>query len=127
MAEMADLGSEFDFGSYYTLNLKIDGFRDSFNNFINYYLTSIFSFIPDDLQLFETLKEKQQKEYANYFLNNPYQLAYNTIVGALREGSSVSPKDKLKEISNIQLADIQAYATYWRKRIFSEIFISGNL
>jgi len=36
------------------------------------------------------LKEKQKKEYANFFLNNPYQLAYDLAINALRDGSSTS-------------------------------------
>lgn len=95
MADMADLDSEFSFSSYFTLGISITGFRDSFDRFTSQYLKEILEFLPSDKQLFETLKEKQKKEYANYFLNNPYQLAYNTIVNALREGSSTSPLERL--------------------------------
>lgn len=56
MAEVAELDSYFDFGSYYTFNLKIYGFRDSFSSFINYYLNEILNFLPNDQQLFNTLK-----------------------------------------------------------------------
>ena len=56
MAEMAELDSEFYFGSYYTFNIKIVGFRDSFDRFINQYLSQILEFIPKDQQLFENLK-----------------------------------------------------------------------
>ena len=59
MAEMAELDSEFSFGSYYTLNIKINGFRDSFDRFTQQYLKQILSFVPTDAALFETLKEKQ--------------------------------------------------------------------
>jgi len=85
---MAELDSEFYFGSYYTFNIKIVGFRDSFDRFINQYLSQILEFVPKDQQLFENLKEKQKKEYSNYFLNNPYQIAYNSTMNAMREGAS---------------------------------------
>jgi len=38
---MAELDSEFYFGSYYTFSIKITGFRDSFDKFINEYLSKI--------------------------------------------------------------------------------------
>lgn len=38
VAEIAELESEFSFSSYFTLNLKITGFRDSFDRFTNQYL-----------------------------------------------------------------------------------------
>ena len=38
---MADLDSEFYFGSYFTFNITISGFRDSFDKFINEYLCKI--------------------------------------------------------------------------------------
>lgn len=103
MAEMADLESECSFGSYYTFNIKITGFRDSFDRFVNQYLQEITTFLPKDQQLFETLKEKNKKEYANYFLNTPYQLAFNAINQALRDGGSLSPAEKLKEIDGVTL------------------------
>ena len=55
------------------MNIKVSGFRDSFDRFINPYLKEILEFIPTDKQLFETLKDKQTKEYANFFLNSPYR------------------------------------------------------
>lgn len=61
MAEMAELDSEFSFSSYYYMGVKIIGFRDSFDKFINQYLQQILDFIPKDEQLFATLKEKQKK------------------------------------------------------------------
>lgn len=32
---MADLDSEVSFGSYFSINMRIAGFRDSFDNFTN--------------------------------------------------------------------------------------------
>jgi secreted Zn-dependent insulinase-like peptidase len=103
MAEMAELESEFSISSYYTINIKVTGFRDSFDRFVNPYLKEILEFIPTDAQLFETLKEKQTIDYANFFLNNPYQLAYESITSALREGGSSSPVEKLNEVKTITL------------------------
>jgi hypothetical protein len=56
MAQMAELDSEFFFSSYYSFNIKIVGFRDSFDRFINQYLSQILDFLPKDQQLFENLK-----------------------------------------------------------------------
>lgn len=53
---MAELDSECYFSSYYALNIEIVGFRDSFDRFINQYLSQILEFIPKDQQLFENLK-----------------------------------------------------------------------
>lgn len=33
MAETAELNSELSFGSYFTINIKINGFRDSISRF----------------------------------------------------------------------------------------------
>lgn len=118
VAEIAELESEFSFSSYFTLNLKITGFRDSFDRFTNQYLNEILGFVPNDQQLFDNIKEKQKKEYANYFLNNPYQIAYNSIVNALREGSSTSPSGKLAEIDSVLLSDLAAYAKYWKTSLY---------
>lgn len=74
--------------------------------------------MPNDQQLFDNIKEKQKKEYANYFLNNPYQIAYNSIVNALREGSSTSPSGKLAEIDSVLLSDLAAYAKYWKTSLY---------
>jgi insulysin len=127
MAEMADLDSEFSFGSYYTLNIKITGFRDSFDRFVNEYLKEITNFTPKDQQLFETLKEKQKKDYANYFLNNPYQIAYNSITQALRDGSSLSPAEKLRDIDGVTLEDLVIYAKNWNRKVFMEFYVTGNM
>lgn len=127
MAEMAELDSSFSFSAYYTLNVKITGFRDSFDRFTNQYLNEIFDFTPKDQQLFETLKEKQRKEYANYFLNNPYQIAYNSATQALREGGSSSPSEKLRDIDWVTLEDLQVFAKNWKSKVFMEFYMTGNL
>jgi secreted Zn-dependent insulinase-like peptidase len=41
LAQMADLDSEFSISSYYTMNISVKGFRDSFDRFINSYLEQI--------------------------------------------------------------------------------------
>lgn len=51
-AEIAELDSNVSISSYYTVNIKISGFRDSFDRFINPYLKEILEFIPTDKQLF---------------------------------------------------------------------------
>ena len=124
---MAELDSEFSFGSYYTMNIKISGFRDSFDRFTQQYLKQILSFEPTDAALFATLREKQHKEYANYFLNQPYQLCYNTVINALREGQSTNPRDKLIEVEKVTLEDVAAFAHSWKRQTYLEYFMAGNL
>jgi insulysin len=126
-AEMAELDSEFTFSAYYYLGIKITGFRDSFDRFTSQYLKQILDFRPSNQQLFETLKEKQRKDYADFFLNVPYQLAYNSITRALREGGSVCPLERLKEIESITLEDLVVYSKQWSKKVYMEFFMSGNL
>lgn len=127
MAEMAELDSDVNFNSYYYLGIKISGFRDSFKGFTNQYLKQILEFVPKDQQVFETLKEKQTKEYANFFLNVPYQLAYNSIIRALREGGSINPAQRLREIKSITLQDVAAFAQQWSKKVYMEFYMTGNL
>jgi secreted Zn-dependent insulinase-like peptidase len=98
MAEVAELNSEVSFGNYYTMNIKVNGFRDSFENFIEQYLEKILSYGlngNNDASLFESIKEKLTKNYANQLLGNPYQLAYESIIAALRDGSSNPTQKKL--------------------------------
>ncbi len=66
------------------MNIKVNGFRDSFTNFIEQYVSRILDFVPNDVALFETLKEKQIKTYANALLGNPYQMAYDSLLSSLR-------------------------------------------
>lgn len=56
MAETAELNSEVSFSNYYTMNIKVGGFRDSFTNFMDQYISKILGFVPTDVSLFETLK-----------------------------------------------------------------------
>ena len=126
MAEMADLDSDFSFSSYYTASIKIMGFRDSFDKFVSPYLKEILEFTPSDAKLFDTLKEKQRKEYANFFLNNPYQLAYESLTNALREGSGTSPSEKMIEAEKITLQDVAVFAQAWKGKFYLETYMTGN-
>lgn len=56
MAETAELNSEVSFSNFYTMNIKVNGFRDSFTNFMDQYVSKILDFVPSDTALFETLK-----------------------------------------------------------------------
>jgi len=109
------------------MNIKVSGFRDSFMNFMDQYISKILEFVPKDIPLFETLKEKQVKAYSNALLGNPYQLAYDSLVTSLREGSGNLPEKKLAAISFITFEDVKSYASYWRQKIYSEVLISGNM
>lgn len=52
MAETAELNSDVTFGNFYTMNIKVNGFRDSFINFMGHYLEKILAFVPSDPALF---------------------------------------------------------------------------
>ncbi len=109
------------------MNIKVNGFRDSFTNFMDQYISKILEFVPTDAALFETLKEKQIKTYSNSLLGNPYQLAYDSLLSSLREGSGNLPEKKLAAISGVMFEDVKNYASYWRQKIYSEVLISGNM
>ena len=127
MAQMAELDSGFNFNSFFNFGIKIAGFRDSFDRFTCEYIQEILDFVPKDQQLFNTLKQKERKSYENSFLSNPYQLAYNSIIRALRDGSSTSPEEKVKERENITLEDLVAYAKQWKSKVYMEFYMTGNL
>jgi hypothetical protein len=71
------------------------------------YVSKILDFVPTDTALFETLKEKQIKTYSNSLLGNPYQLAYDSLLSSLREGSGNLPHKKLLTIPNVTFADVK--------------------
>lgn len=58
--------------------------------FVVEYLKRIFEFKPVDESLFKTLIEKYRRKYANYFLDDPYKLAYGKSSAAMRMNSAVS-------------------------------------
>jgi hypothetical protein len=70
-------------------------------NFVQEYLDKIFKYKPENENLFETLVEKLKRKYSNYFLEDPYRLAYEGNIRALRYGSEVCPKEKLSLISKV--------------------------
>lgn len=59
-----------------------------------------------------------KKEYANFFLNNPYQLAYEALTNALREGSGTCPSEKIKEVEKITLEDLAIFAKTWKAKFY---------
>lgn len=83
------------------------------------YISKILEFVPTDSSLFETLKEKQIKAYSNALLGNPYQLAYDSLLSSLREGSGNLPEKKLVAIAGVTFEDVKKYASYWRQKIYS--------
>ena len=68
-----------------------------------------------------------ERFYANYFLSDPYRLAYNSIFMALREGGGSSPSEKLRLVKSITLEDIQDFGQQWRQKIYIESLINGNI
>lgn len=76
LAQMADITIIIQFTSYYELEIKLKGFRDSLKLFVIEYLKRIFEFVPFDQQLFDSLVEKTKRTYKNSALENPYLLSY---------------------------------------------------
>lgn len=74
---------------------------------MDHYVSKILEFVPTDVALFETLKEKQIKNYSNSLLGNPYQLAYDSLLSSLREGSGNLPEKKLAVIPSVTFDDIK--------------------
>lgn len=60
-------------------------------------------------------------------MTDPYQLAYNTMINALRHGQSNSPVDKANEIKHVNFDDVLLYSGEWKQHIFGEIYIAGNM
>lgn len=127
LAETADIESSVNFVSYFSMEIKIQGFRDSINKFVHEYITKILNYVPADQELFESLRAKVKRSYANHFLDDPYRLVYDEEVSAMRNGSSVSAHEKLKEIDHVTLAEVASFAKHWKKNTFTEGLISGNL
>jgi secreted Zn-dependent insulinase-like peptidase len=113
--------------SNYALDIKFKGFKDSLKIYIVQYLQKLFSFVPNDKQYFDTLIEKHRRRYANYFLSDPYRLVYEKNAAAIRTNSSTSEEDKLIEIDNVVLEDVVALNRSWKKRVFLDSYIAGNI
>jgi hypothetical protein len=52
-------------------------------------------------------------------LGNPYQLAYEAIISALRDGSSTQPLHKLAVAPSITFNDVKAYGKYWKNKLYA--------
>ena len=100
---MAELHPSLSFSSFFSLSLKVSGYRDPFLPYLKTYLPQIFSFTPSDEGLFEVIKERERTKYANYFLEKPYQLAYSSLLTSIREGAGVCRHKKLAESSEVTL------------------------
>jgi secreted Zn-dependent insulinase-like peptidase len=45
----------------------------------------------------------------------------------LRDGGSVSPDEKLKEVDTVTLEDLVVYAKNWNRKVYMEFYMTGNL
>ena len=70
---------------------------------------------------------KHIQNCSNFFLNNPYQIVYETMIEALRDGSEVSPIKKLTAAQKVTLEDLIEFGKKWSKQVYSEIYIAGNM
>lgn len=127
LGDSAETLSGFDFDTYYAFDIGFSGFRDSTFKFVKPFFEQVFSFKPEDKKYFETVKEKLERSFSNYFLGNPYQLAYNLTVMATRQGSALSPTEKLKGIKGIKFEDVQKFGELWSQKLYVESYITGNV
>jgi len=79
----------------------------------------VFSFQPTDTKYFETVKEKLERSLSNYFLGDPYRLAYNLILLSTRKGAGTSPAHKLALIKQIKFEDVVNFGKSWNKKLFA--------
>lgn len=68
-----------------------------------------------------------ERALSNYFLGDPYRLAYNLTSMATRQGVGASPSQKLAMIKKISFEDIISFGKSWGKRFYIESLITGNL
>lgn len=54
-------------------------------------------------------------------------MAYDALLSSLREGSGNLPQKKLAVIPSVTFNDVKEYALYWRQKLYSEVFIAGNM
>lgn len=127
LGDSADTHSNIEFDSYFAFSIEFSGFRDSTLRYVKPYLDQVFSFEPTDAKYFETVKEKTHRALSNYFLGDPYRLAYNLTTMATRHGLSVSPAEKLQLIDKITFQDIANFGKTWAKKLYVESYIAGNL
>lgn len=96
LAETADIEVNVNFVSFFAMEIKLKGFRDSVIKFLNEYMKRLLEYVPSDKALFETLKAKNKRKYANHFLEDPYRLVYDQEICAIRSGASVPAEEKVK-------------------------------
>lgn len=71
--------------------MGFSGFRDSILKFVKPYLEQMIAFEPTDVKYFHVVKEKFERGLSNYFLGDPYKLAYKLTSMATRHGLFNSP------------------------------------
>lgn len=77
--------------------------------------------------MFKTLVEKHSRKYANYFLSDPYSLAYSKSSSTIRTNSSVNEEDKVVEIEKLNLPQVVQLNNEWKKKLFLECYFGGNI
>ena len=126
-AELAEMDVTFKFVSYFSADVTISGFRDSVMNFVEPYLKQILEYCPNDEETFKIMKEKLIRKQMNYFLEDPYRLAYDGYIRALRHGAEVSPVERLNSSHPVTIEDPISFGKKWKKKVFIDTLIAGNL
>ena len=86
MAETASINCKLSFHTFY-VDIDLKGFNDSLGKFLPRYLEMILGWTPEPSGEFDDIRVKKLREYNNFFLDNPYQQAYQYHLLALREGA----------------------------------------
>lgn len=125
MAETASITSKMSFNTFY-VDIDLKGFNDSLGKFLPRYLEMILGWIPEPSGEFEDIRIKKLREYNNFFLENPYQQAYQYHLLALREGAEVDPKAVVFAAEQIKFDHILQYNRRWKEKLFAELYVAGN-
>ena len=84
-------------------------------HFIEPYLSRILDYVPTDVNLFNTIKEKLNRKLVNYFLDDPFRLAYDSNSKSLKFGSEVSTLQSFNQIGQVTIEDIKIFAEKWKR------------
>eukprot|EP00884_Botryococcus_braunii_P023676 jgi/Botrbrau1/9993/Bobra.0012s0082.1 len=122
-AELAGLSFTLS-NSIHGLGLLIKGYSDKLDVLALLLLKELVA-QPPNLDRFEVMKEKVKKEYLNTRYDQPYQQALYGL-NVLLEVQRWHIDDYLAVIDGLQAEDLQALYRQMRKRMFVEVYMTGN-
>jgi secreted Zn-dependent insulinase-like peptidase len=125
MAESASITCKLNFYTFY-VDIDLKGFNDSLDKFLPKYLGLILNYVPEETTEFEDIRQKKKKEYENFFLENPYQQAYQYHILALRDGAEVDPAAVFQTVDHVKFEHILRYNRRWKESLFAELYVAGN-